>query len=78
MIFSFITWPGRETMGNGNTEDGGGGGQAGDCCTQPKDTQRKTKIHIKCTLQIHKINSLSFLGCCYQSCKVMVFLLWKD
>jgi len=51
-------------MDNSNTEDGGN--------DTPRDRKGKTKIQIRCTLEIHEINSLSLLGRCSQRCKIMV------
>lgn len=72
MFFNFIMWPGRKTKGNNNTDKGRGGRTTAHTL---RDTNGKTKIHIKCTLEIHEINVLSCLGCCYQRYKIIVFLL---
>lgn len=43
----------------------------GNGCIANTPRKRKTKIHIKCTLEIHEVNSLNLLGCS-QRCKIMV------
>lgn len=53
-------------MGNSNTR---GWGKKTTAHT-PRDTKKKTKVYMKCTLEIHEINILSFLGC-YQRCKII-------
>lgn len=56
-------------MGNSNTR---GWGKKTTAHT-PRDTKKKTKVYMKCTLEIHEINILSFLGCCYQRYKITDF-----